>query len=141
MIHVDMAGVNTATRAINSVRINELNWIKRNIKIAAINVQRNARVACPVDTGRLRSSIKYKFYNRGTMARVYSDVEYAIYVEYGTGRYAYHGNGRQSPWLFYYDRIGRFVLTYGQKPVLMFTKAWKVEMPLLKTRVRRFGGI
>jgi len=141
MIHVDLSGVNTAVRTLNSIRLNELNYLKKNIKIAAINVQRSARIACPVDTGRLRSSIKFKFYNRGTMARVFSDVDYAKYVEYGTGRYAYFGNGRQTPWLFYYNRIGKFVLTYGQKPVLMFTKAWAVERPLLKMRVRRFGGI
>jgi len=39
----------------------------------------------PVDTGRLRAS----FQNRGTVfgAEVFSDVDYAKYVEYGTSRF------------------------------------------------------
>ena len=141
MICMDLSGVQEVERVLSSIYTNELNWIKRQVQIAAINVQRNARRECPVDTGRLRSSIQFKFFNMGTITRIYSDAYYAPYVEWGTGRYAYFGNGRQTPWMYYYQKIGRFVRTEGRKPVLMMTKAWNKELPMLALRIKRFGGI
>lgn len=41
-----------------------------------------AKSLCPVDTGRLRSSISYEV--EDLTVRIGSDVEYAIYVEMGT---------------------------------------------------------
>lgn len=41
-----------------------------------------AKSLCPVDTGRLRSSITYEV--EDLTVRIGSDVEYAIYVEMGT---------------------------------------------------------
>jgi hypothetical protein len=44
-----------------------------------------------------------------------SNVEYAPYVEFGTGIYADEG-GRQTPWR-YQDDKGVWHITHGQKPV------------------------
>lgn len=44
--------------------------------------ERNAKIACPVDTGRLRGSITHT-HDKNT-AYVGTDVEYAPYVEMGT---------------------------------------------------------
>ena len=47
----------------------------------------DAKTYCPVDTGRLRNSIKVaSTRGRGKQltVMVYSDVEYAVYQEYGT---------------------------------------------------------
>lgn len=56
----------------------------------AIAVQNEARQLCPVDTGRLRSSIQHVMGEdaRGPYADVGTNVVYAPYVEYGTSRQA-----------------------------------------------------
>jgi HK97 gp10 family phage protein len=54
----------------------------------AIQVQGGAQRLCPVDTGRLRSSITHRLEQDGIglVAYVGTNVEYAIYVELGTSR-------------------------------------------------------
>lgn len=53
----------------------------------AVGVTNLAKQYCPVDTGRLRSSISFEVDTRAT-ATVGTNVEYAPYVEYGTSRMA-----------------------------------------------------
>ena len=55
-----------------------------------LKVQRAAKQLCPVDTGRLRSSIQYAIErdSRGLLARIGTDVTYAPHVELGTRRAA-----------------------------------------------------
>ncbi len=55
------------------------------IRAGAFQVQRHARRVVPVDTGRLRDSIRPKELNE-LQWEVRTGTEYAIYVEYGTRR-------------------------------------------------------
>lgn len=66
-----------------------------------------------VDTGRLKGSVEYGFVNDERIA-IGTNVEYGIYVEYGTGKYAEKG-GRQTPWV-YKDSNGNFRMTEGMRP-------------------------
>ncbi len=52
----------------------------------AVQVEGAAKRLCPVDTGRLRSSISHELAvdGRGLVAFIGTNVEYAIYVELGT---------------------------------------------------------
>jgi hypothetical protein len=59
--------------------------IVKQVAKSALNVQRGARRRAPVDTGRLRASIRPVFYRDGIAADVGSDVEYAHFMEFGTG--------------------------------------------------------
>lgn len=54
----------------------------------AIKVERRAKRLCPVDTGRLRASITHVLLpsGRGLEARVGTNVDYAVHVEFGTSR-------------------------------------------------------
>src|SRR5258708_7791046 len=62
------------------------------VQAAGIECQAEAKKACPVDTGRLRSSI---LYHQGEQeCTVDTNVEYASYVEHGTK------NQRAQPFLF-----------------------------------------
>lgn len=56
-------------------------------------IQKNAKFLAPVDTGHLRNSIKTKSQatQDGVEAQVYTNLEYAPYVEFGTGQ-----RGRES---------------------------------------------
>lgn len=80
-------------------------------------VERSAKQNAPKDTGALRRSITSEVEKNGTdiVGVVYTPLEYAPYVEYGTGLFA-EGGGRQDvPWN-YQDDEGNWHSTSGQKP-------------------------
>ena len=80
-------------------------------------VERSAKEKAPKDTGALRRSITSKVTqeNGELVGIVYTPLEYAPYVEHGTGKFAEDGGGRQTPWT-YQDDKGDFHTTRGQKP-------------------------
>ena len=82
--------------------------------LTAVGHEAVARVnpLVPVDTGRLRASITSEV--DGQTVNVGTNVEYAPYVEMGTGVYAEEG-GRPTPW-WYQDDKGEWHFTHGQKP-------------------------
>jgi phage gpG-like protein len=63
-----------------------------------------------VDTGNLRNSITHEVDD--DTAYIGTNVEYAVYVELGTGKY--YPGGRKTPWL-YEDAKGETHMTYGMK--------------------------
>lgn len=69
-----------------------------------------AQLLAPVDNGMLRQSITYKV--NGDEVQIGTDVEYAAYVELGTGKY--YPGGRKTPWT-YQDGDGKWHMTYGQR--------------------------
>lgn len=64
-----------------------------------------AKDLCPVDTGQLRNSISHQ--TDENAAYIGSNLEYAAYVELGTGIYAEGGGGRPTP-LVYQDAKGNW---------------------------------
>lgn len=80
---------------------------------ACLIVENSAKENCPVDTGELRASIVSHIV--GNTGEVGTNVEYAPYVEYGTGVFAAAGNGRQDRWS-YQDAEGNWHSTIGQRP-------------------------
>ena len=67
-----------------------------------------------IDTGRLKGSITHTTDGK-EKAYIGTNVEYAKYVELGTGIYASNGQGRKTPW-FYVDDKGQGHWTHGMKP-------------------------
>ena len=53
-----------------------------------LKVEKYAKREAPVDTGRLRANIHSEIEASGTVGRVTSDVDYAVYVHEGTSRMA-----------------------------------------------------
>lgn len=52
---------------------------------AVLKIHQIAKIKCPVDTGRLRNSIKFSPLNFGaTQYKIYASTDYAGFVEYGT---------------------------------------------------------
>lgn len=70
--------------------------------------------------GTLRKSITHKVVD--DTVYVGSNVNYAPYVELGTGIYATDGNGRKSPWVWV-DKNGKAHYTRGMKPNHMLKKS------------------
>ena len=87
--------------------------LKKSLETAALLVERTAREKAPKDTGALRRSIRSKV--EGLEGIIYTPLEYAPYIEYGTGLFA-EGNGRKDvPWN-YQDDKGNWHSTSGLKP-------------------------
>ena len=77
-------------------------------------VERSAKEKAPKGDGNLRRSITSKVDNLEGV--VYTPLEYAPYVEYGTGLFAEGGNGRKDvPWS-YQDDKGEWHTTSGMNP-------------------------
>lgn len=88
-----------------------LKWLHQ----ASVLVQGSAVRLSPVDTARLKKSIDYQVDDKNTMAYVGTNVEYAIFVEFGTGEFAENGEGRKGGW-FYKTEDGSWYFTKGQEP-------------------------
>ena len=83
---VDITGLNDLRGKLRAIEQGVGRAARREVKRAALNVQRKARQAVPVDTGRLRNSIAIEEVEGGLDAKVGSNVEYAPHVEFGTVR-------------------------------------------------------
>ena len=59
--------------------------IERTIKKVTVEVQGEAKALAPADTGTLRNSIKMNYDSDKKEGRVYTNNDYATYVEFGTG--------------------------------------------------------
>lgn len=84
---------------------------------ACAMVERSAKTNAPKDTGALRRSIESKVEgdSKQVIGTVYTPLEYAPYVEYGTGLFAENGGRQDVPWC-YQDDNGEWHTTYGQDP-------------------------
>ena len=80
---------------------------------ACLLVERAAKEKAPKGNGELRRSIASKVENGEGF--VYTPLEYAPYVEYGTGLFAEDGGRTDVPW-HYQDDQGEWHTTSGMKP-------------------------
>ena len=76
-------------------------------------VEGEAKKKAPKDTGALRRSISSTV--KGLEGIVFTPLEYAPYVEYGTGLFAEKGGRKNVPW-YYKDEGGKWHITSGQHP-------------------------
>lgn len=76
-------------------------------------VEASAKRNAPKGDGDLRRSIASKV--EGTTGIVYTPLEYAPYVEYGTGLFAEEGGRQDVPW-HYQDDEGEWHSTSGMNP-------------------------
>lgn len=76
-------------------------------------VERAAKQKAPKGVGELRRSITSEV--RGLEGVVFTPLEYAPYVEYGTGLFAEEGGRKDVPWN-YQDDKGEWHTTSGQSP-------------------------
>ena len=71
-----------------------------------------------IDTGAMRNGIIHQVDLNDQSVLIGTNVEYAIYHEFGTGIYLEGGGGRQTPWA-YQDANGEWHRTRGIKPIHM----------------------
>lgn len=84
---------------------------------ACLLVEREAKKKAPKGVGDLRKSIQSLVTTEGgkMVGIVFTPLEYAPYVEYGTGIFAEEGGRQDVPWS-YEDEEGNWHSTSGMKP-------------------------
>lgn len=104
-------GLDEVLTAIDS--IDDIEKIERALGRACALVERSAKQKAPKGNGDLRRSITSKVENGEGI--IYTPLEYAPYVEYGTGLFAEEGGRQDVPWS-YQDDEGNWHTTSGQHP-------------------------
>nr|DAJ77149.1 MAG TPA: putative tail component [Caudoviricetes sp.] len=95
-------------------KMSDITKVQDSLSKATLLVEKEAKQNAPKDTGALRRSITSKV--EGLEGTVFTPLEYAPYIEYGTGLFAEAGNGRKKvPWN-YKDDEGNWHSTSGMKP-------------------------
>ena len=89
--------------------------IDRALERCGMQAESYALDLVPVDTSALKQSITHKVDETEKSVYIGTDMEYAPYVELGTGIYAEGGGGRPTPWV-YQDANGNWHHTRGQEP-------------------------
>lgn len=82
-------------------------------------VEEAARRNAPKRSGELRKHMESNVEENGNEIKgtISNPLEYAPYVEYGTGLYAEGGNGRKEvPWAYKDEKTGELIWTAGQHP-------------------------
>ena len=111
---VEFSGLEGLTERLEGLE--DLGKIGTALEKACLLVETEAVKKAPKMDGTLRQSITSQVLD-GTMGIVFTPLEYAPYVEYGTGIESIHPmGGRQDvPWK-YQDEKGVWHVTSGQKP-------------------------
>lgn len=121
-ISLRMEGMQALQRKLNTIknlesdpRVNQL------LGRGAAHIQSAVKLLTPVDTGNLRNKIiaqQEKF----MQWVVETNVEYAVFVEFGTGKLGDPSvpHTSKESWTYYSDELKRFVTTHGQEPAAMF---------------------
>lgn len=96
-------------------------------------VKRNFDTSGRVDTGRTKNSFRHVVYDNTHTAYIGSDLENAIWEEFGTGEHALNGDGRKGGWR-YQDEKGQWHFTRGKTPTRAF---WRAYTSLKAAIIRR----
>ena len=107
---IEFEGLEEVLNSIDSLA--DLEGLQSALGKACAVVEASAKQKAPKDTGALARSITSKI--EDTEGIIFTPLEYAPYVEYGTGLFAEEG-GRSTPWI-YKDDKGEWHKTSGQKP-------------------------
>ena len=108
---IELKGLDDLTTTIDSLLSDEA--LEAALKKACALVERSAKQKAPKGSGDLRRSITSKV--EGKEGIVFTPLEYAPYVEYGTGLFAENGGRQDVPWN-YKDDEGNWHSTSGMKP-------------------------
>lgn len=116
------------------LKITDQATIDKALGKACAIVERSAKEKAPKGDGALRRSITSTV--RDGVGIVFTPLEYAPYVEYGTGLFAEDGNGRKDvPW-HYKDEKGEWHTTSGMNPSPYMRPAFNENRENIKRIIR-----
>ena len=111
-------GLRELMAKLNGMQGNSTEALKKGIGRACARIQADAKQNCVVDTGRLRASIVTEVHIEGNtvVGTVGTNVEYAPYVEFGTGRKGDPSVEHTTKESWVYNANGRFYTSHGNEP-------------------------
>jgi HK97 gp10 family phage protein len=114
-------GDKEARAIIDRLKENVNESMAKAIGMGSLYVVNTMKELAPVNTGALWKSIDAEIVENKdgqVVAKVgpTKDIEYAKYLEYGTGLYAENGQGRQTRWVYFNKYLQKFFSTIGMKP-------------------------
>ena len=111
---IEFSGLQGVLDALNGIA--DIESFKKGLEKSCLLVETEAVKKAPKGDGTLRQSITSKV--DGLTGIVFTPLEYAPYVEYGTGIHAKGtGGGRQDvPWVYQDEKTGEWHSTSGQHP-------------------------
>lgn len=118
---------------------------RKGLERGAKKIQKNAKLLAPVKTGHLRNSIKTKseVTPDGAEAQVYTNLEYAPYVEFGTGERGRESNIERPSGISYKaDWKGQAAQPYLTPAYLHAKNTGEVEQEVIKSiqsDIRKLG--
>lgn len=112
---IDIKGLENVADMLDGIASNEN--VLAGLQKACALVERTAKQKAPKGDGALRNSIASRIENIGgeQVGVVFTPLEYAPYVEYGTGLFAEEGGRQDVPW-HYQDDKGEWHSTSGMHP-------------------------
>ena len=136
---IEFEGLDEVLDSIKS--IGDLRDMESAMQKACAIVERAAKEKAPKDTGALRRSItsKVEHENDNIVGIVFTPLEYAPYIEFGTGLFAEDGGRTDVPW-HYQDDEGNWHTTSGQKPQPFLRPALDENRELVKRTIKEGLG-
>lgn len=124
-IKVSAKDLDRITERLNAITKGLSERADKSIGRGAAMMQGAVKMLTPVDTGNLRNKIIIT-HPESYVYTVETNVEYAMFVEFGTG---YLGDPRVShttkdSWVYFSDKFNGFRTGHPQKPVHMFTQGF-----------------
>ena len=112
---IEIEGISKVLKRLE--KLSNTENIEKAMGKACAVVEAAAKQNAPKDTGALRQSItsKVEVEDKEVIGTIFTPLEYAPYVEYGTGLFAESGGREDVPWN-YQDDKGEWHSTSGQKP-------------------------
>lgn len=132
---IRVTGIKEAVSALEDYKKTKTEELEDAVDEATINVERGAKKKAPVDTGRLRSSI-HRTAN-GLSGVVFTNVEYAPYMEFGTGSEVDIPSGLEE-YAKQFKGEGKRQVNIPASPFLF--PAWEDERPEFIKRIKKILG-
>ena len=109
---IEFKGLDNLIDALDKIQNPE--GIEQALKDCCMLVEAEARKKAPKKDGALRNSITSRI--EGLSGIVFTPLEYAPYVEYGTGLFSEHpmGGRKDVPWIYRDEKTGEFHATSGR---------------------------
>lgn len=126
-IDIKVSGVSELVRRLEALKgLTTSPEVDKALGKGGAKIQAQVKMLTPVGyTGNLRNKI---FLNHVKLMEyaIATNVEYAVYVEYGTGKLGDPSVPHTSKdhWTYYNEHLQKFITTHGQKPAHMFTNGF-----------------
>ncbi len=132
----EIKGLEEILTSLSSFGANINESARKGLERGAKKIQKNAKLLTPVDTGHLRNSIKTssEIIADGVKAQVFTNTEYAPYVEFGTGQKGAESNIDRPDGISYKrDWKGQKAQPYLSPAYLHAKNTGEVEQELIKS--------